>query len=57
MKKDINMETTSFLKTVEISELNINSMTNNIKDKQVEEIITKYFDLKKKINLLWNKIN
>jgi hypothetical protein len=52
-----NIETTSFLKTVESSEIDITSLNNNINDKQVEEIVSKYLDLKKKINLLWNKIN
>ena len=52
-----NIETTSFLRTVESSEIDITSLNNNINDKQVEEIVSKYLDLKKQINLLWNKIN
>jgi hypothetical protein len=50
-------ETTSFLKTVQTSELDINSVNNNIKQKEIEEIVSKYLDLKKKINLLLNKID
>lgn len=56
-KNKKNIDTTSFLKTVEISEFDINSLNNDIKDKDVEEIVFKYLNLKKKINLLWNKIN
>ena len=52
-----NIETTSFLKTIESSEIDNISLTNNIQDKQVDEIVSKYLDLKKKINLLWNKID
>lgn len=53
------IETTSFLKTVQSSELDNNSSNNNIKEKEkeIEEIVSKYLDLKKKINLLWNKID
>ena len=56
MNDNITFETTSFLKTVQSSELNINSSNNNIKEKEIEEIVSKYLNLKKKFNLLWNKI-
>jgi hypothetical protein len=51
-----NMETTSFLKTIESTSVNKTSSTNNIQDKEIDEIICKYLDLKKTINLFWNKI-
>lgn len=51
------IETSSFLKTVESSEIDNISISNNLKDKQVDEIVSKYLDLKKKINLFWNKID
>lgn len=50
-------ETTSFLKTIESSELDINLFNDNIKEKEIEEIVSRYLNLKKKFNLLWNKID
>lgn len=55
-KKDLPIETTSFLRTFESSELDINSNNNN-QDKEIEEIVSKYLNLKKKFNTLWNKID
>lgn len=43
---------TSFLKTINISEIN-NSLSSNLnQDKEMAQIIIKYILLKKKINLL-----
>lgn len=53
---DITVETTSFLKTIQSSELDINLSNGGIKEKEIEEIVSKYLNLKKKFNLLWNKI-
>lgn len=52
-----NLETTSFLKTIESSQIDDTSLIDGFKDKQVDEIVSKYLDLKKKINLFWNKVN
>jgi hypothetical protein len=52
-----NIETTSFLKTIESSQINDTTLIDDLKDKQVDEIVNKYLDLKKKINLFWNKVN
>jgi hypothetical protein len=52
-----NIETTSFLRTIESSEIYISSLIEGIQDKQVDEIVSKYLDLKKQINLFWNKVN
>lgn len=57
-----NKETSSFLKTIQSTELDISQLNDtndnkNIKYKQIEEIMSNYLDLKKKINLLWNKID
>lgn len=54
---NISFETTSFLKTVQSSELDINLLNENIKEKEIEEIVSKYLNLKKKFNLLWNKLD
>lgn len=62
MTNIINQQTTSFLKTESTldikKDLNNLSTTQNIshKDKQIEDIVLKYLDLKKKINLLLNKL-
>jgi hypothetical protein len=58
-KNDINknIETTSFLRSVESSEIDVTSLIGDIKDKQFDEIVSKYLDIKKQINLFWNKIN
>jgi hypothetical protein len=55
--ENTTFETTSFLKTIQSSELDVNLLNNNIKEKEIEEIVSKYLNLKKKFILLWNKIN
>ncbi len=54
-KNSIN--TTSFLQTVKISSTDINTLTHTKEhgQKDIDEIITKYLNLKNKINLLYNK--
>ena len=54
--KDL-VNTTSFLQSIEISSTNtdINTYAKESGQKDIDEIITKYLNLKKKINLLYNK--
>ena len=52
-----NVETTSFLRTIESSQIDITSLISGVQNKQVDEIVSKYLDLKKQINLFWNKVN
>lgn len=52
-----NIEITSFLKTIKSSDINFTSITNNIQNKDIDEIICKYIDIKNQINtLLKNKL-
>jgi len=56
--QNTNQNTTSFLKTVRTSDIDQLSLTQTkFEQKDVEEIIIKYLNLKKKINLFWNKID
>lgn len=48
------LNTSSFLKTVQSSEINIISSIIN-KDKELDMIISKYLNLKRKINILLSK--
>ena len=48
------LNTSSFLKTVQSSEINILSSIIN-QDKELDMIISKYLNLKRKINILLSK--
>ena len=57
-----NIITTSFLKTEpETSnlsqDLSQKSQTQNIKQKELDEIMLRYLNLKTKLNNLWNKLD
>lgn len=57
LSKHNQLISTSFLRTIEssqINKLNSNSENNN-QQKDVDEIVLKYLNLKNKLNILWNK--
>ena len=50
--------TNSFLKTLETIDNNqISVLNTDYRQKDVDEIIIKYLNLKKKLNLMWNNID
>ena len=54
LKLEKKINTTSFLNTIQTSEINTLSSTID-QDKQLETIISKYLNLKRKINILLSK--
>ena len=56
INQDNSINTTSFLKTVENTDINLTSQ-KEFQQKDIDEIIIKYLNLKKKLNLLWNNID
>ena len=55
MKSLKNKLTTSFLETLETTEINKIISDTKVENKDIEEIIIKYLEIKKKINLIMNK--
>lgn len=47
----------SFLQTISSTEMNNLISNNNTQKNDMEEIYVKYINLKKKINILWNKFD